>query len=93
MTCKRGCCPTQRDHYLSVTIAPSAMPSRTGGLRAQQTNALAKQWDKDIPAYKRLVADGMQPNSVDGAADLEAKATSKEQVEAEHFAPIGRADG
>ena len=33
-----------------------------------------------MPAYKRLRADGLQPPSVDGAAELERKATEPIQV-------------
>lgn len=32
-----------------------------------------RRWDRDMPAYARLRRDGLQPRSVDGAADLEQK--------------------
>ena len=40
-----------------------------------------KTHEKDIAAYKRLRADGTQPRSTQGAARLEATASSKWEVE------------
>jgi hypothetical protein len=37
--------------------------------------------EKDMPAYKRLRDEGLQPPSVRGAADLEARAVSKADIE------------
>lgn len=75
---------------LSVSIAPAAMPTRRD-VRYSQTTELEKNWNNDIPAYRRLVKDGIQPAHVDGAADMEAKATSREQIETETYEPIVRA--
>ena len=66
---------------LSVSISPSATPTRSGAMSVQATNDLAKQWDRDIPAYQSLVRDGLQPETVDGAADLMARAETKDEVE------------
>lgn len=71
----------------SVSISPAALPTRQDA-RFSSTDQLEKNWNKDIPAYKRLVADGLQPESVDGCADLEARATTKGQVEGDRFEPI-----
>lgn len=60
----------------------SARPTSRGTQRAMQINALEKQWDKDLPAYKRLRAHGFQPPSTDGCADLEARATTAFEIEA-----------
>lgn len=65
----------------SVSISPHAMPTRRD-VKFSPTDQLEKNWHKDIPAYKRLVKDGLQPNSVDGAAELEKRADVKEQVNA-----------
>ena len=45
-------------------------------------DAVEKQWDKDLPAYKRLRQGGHQPPSTDGCADLEARATTAFEIEA-----------
>jgi hypothetical protein len=79
------------DHYtpnscfgcqvLTVSFSADAMPSRNP--QVVESNAMEKQWARDHPAYKRLVADGIQPNSLDGAANIEQMANSK--WEAEHI--------
>lgn len=58
---------------LSVSVAPSATPSRGDGARAAEINAKDKQLDLDRAAYKRLRRDGLQPNDVDGSAELEKR--------------------
>lgn len=56
-------------------------PSTTNGAKVTEINQRAKNWDKDMPAYKRLRKNGIQPKSIDGAAKLESRATSKQQIE------------
>lgn len=74
----------------SVRIAPSATPSRSPrsgrGPQEHLSSILAreKRWDTDMPAYKRLVDDGVQPPRIDGSADLEARCTIRDQVETGH---------
>lgn len=57
----------------------------TRGGRVAEINRTERQWNVDMPAYKRLRRDGLQPRSVDGAAELEKHAKTEAQVE-------GRAD-
>ena len=64
----------------SVQISPSATPTRQSD-HAKWANRTQKAWDRDMGAYKRLRDDGLQPNRIDGSADLEAKAEIPEQVE------------
>jgi hypothetical protein len=49
------------------------------GEPTQQTQAEA-QWDVDIPAYKRLRAQGYQPPRTAGCAYLEANATTEYEI-------------
>lgn len=79
MTCARGCCPTPRDHYLSVGISATAMPSRKGPVIARLKSD--DNFSKDGPAYKRLVAQGYQPDHIDGCAEVEQRAESRVEVE------------
>src|SRR3954471_21319618 len=81
MACSKGCCPSNRDHWLSVGLAPSATPSRSGGARAAEINATEKRWDRDHRAYRNLVRDGIQPETLDGCAALERDATSRVEIE------------
>ena len=60
----------------------STRPTAKGSARALQIDAVEKQWDKDLPAYKRLRQGGHQPPSTDGCADLEARATTAFEIEA-----------
>lgn len=55
------------------------MPNRHIG--AVKTNALDKQREADLPAYARLVKQGVQPPSTVGAAALEKGASTKIEVE------------
>lgn len=79
MSCSRGCCPTPRDHYLSIGISATATPSRKGPVIAKLTSD--KNFSKDGPAYKRLVKQGYQPDHIDGCAEIEARAESRVEVE------------
>lgn len=62
----------------TLMIAPSALLTRSGA--SEDKKAWAKM-EKDMPAYKRLRDDGLQPPSVRGAADLEARAEDKADIE------------
>lgn len=55
--------------------------STTRGSEVAKINERARNWDKDMPAYKRLRQNGLQPKSIDGSAALEAKAETAAQVE------------
>lgn len=71
MSCVRGCCPTQRDHYLSVAVRPAVTPQARS----------ESQLGRDLDAYKRMRKRGLQPKAIDGAAVAEARAESKFEVE------------
>ncbi len=64
---------------LGVRMGANSTTSK--GERVAEINQRAKNWDKDMPAYKRLRQQGLQPRSVDGAAVLEATAKTEAQVE------------
>jgi hypothetical protein len=53
----------------------------THGKEVEQTNKVERSWQKDMPAYKRLRREGLQPKRIDGAAEVEKKAEHKWQVE------------
>ena len=53
----------------------------TRGQRVAEVNQTESNWNKDMPAYKRLRADGLQPKRIDGAAEVERKAKEAWQVE------------
>lgn len=71
MPCARGCCATQREHYLSVRLSAEATPSKQSS-HYKQTTARDKSWPKDHAAYRRLRKDGVQPDHINGSAELEA---------------------
>lgn len=51
------------------------------GTRVAQVNQTERNWNKDMPAYKRLREEGLQPRRIDGAAEVEKRAKEKWQVE------------
>lgn len=79
MPCSRGCCETQQEHYRSISIAPSATPTRSP--RAADIKQADAAFERDGAAYRRLRADGLQPRTIEGAATLEAGADTKTDVE------------
>jgi hypothetical protein len=62
-------------------ISFGANSTTTRGKVVAETNQRAKNWDKDMPAYKRLRQQGLQPKNIDGAAKIEATAKTEAQVE------------
>ena len=53
----------------------------TRGAKVAEVNKTERNWNKDMPAYKRLRADGLQPKKIDGAANVEKRAQEGWQVE------------
>lgn len=53
----------------------------TSSAGAATVNERERQWDKDMPAYKRLRHNGLQPRKIDGCAALESQATDKLEVQ------------
>lgn len=70
------CFPCRVSH---VTFGAESMPTR----KSREVGLINKerQWDTDMDAYKRLRNDGLQPQKIDGSANIEAKAEEKYQVE------------
>lgn len=65
----------------SVAVSAQAAPTRTGANRVIDVDKTEAKWDKDFAAYRRLRKEGLRPTTSTGAADMEAKATEKHQVE------------
>lgn len=59
----------------------------TRGAVVAQTERTARNWDKDMPAYKRLRRQGLQPRQIDGSSILEKHATERWQIEGAAAAP------
>lgn len=57
----------------------SCTPNRKS--HAFGVNQTEARWDKDMAAYKRLRADGVQPRNIDGSAVVEQRAEHAYQVE------------
>lgn len=51
------------------------------GAKVAEINTTERNWNKDMPAYKRLRANGLQPKRIDGAANVEKRAQESWQVE------------
>jgi hypothetical protein len=62
-------------------VSFGANESTTRGAQVKAINQREKGWNRDMPAYKRLREQGLQPRQIDGAAVLESSATEKWQIE------------
>ena len=51
------------------------------GARVREADGIEDRWSDDIPAYKRMRRAGLQPPSIDGAADLEKKVGDQADIE------------
>lgn len=71
MSCVRGCCPDYKTHIRGINIGNFPTP----------TTEKERKWDKDMPAYKRLRQDGLQPKQIDGSYVLERNARHEREVE------------
>ena len=69
----------------AVSFAPSAMPNRYP--EVQPVIDKDKQWDRDMPAYKRIRRNGVQPPHIDGSAALESHANDQFEVEMGKIVP------
>lgn len=58
-----------------------ANSTTTRGGNVSEKSEMEKRWNKDMPAYKRLRQNGLQPKQIDGSAELEKKAKHEWQVE------------
>ena len=82
-TCGKPCsCPSYRDHLRSISVSAQATPSRDRSRETVEAHAREKKWNKDMPAYRRLRDEGLQPPHIDGADKLEATATDKIEITA-----------
>lgn len=63
----------------TVGISAAATPTRRATTAAKE--ATERRWATDHAAYRRLRADGLQPRTSDGAAEVEARAETATEVE------------
>lgn len=72
---------------LHISFGSGTSPTRNKGAEAESVDAREKRWQKDMPAYKRLRQQGLQPKTIDGAARLEAEAETRFEVESGQLLP------
>lgn len=75
MSCARGCCERQSDHYRSIVVRPGQSAESK---RESQTS-------RDLDAYKRMAESGSQPKTFVGAAALERDARSPVEIKTGHI--------
>ena len=69
MSCLRGCCESQREHYLSLRLSAYATPSsKEAVVEASERDKTVKA---DCAAYRRLVKAGKDPGRIDGSVEVE----------------------
>jgi hypothetical protein len=69
----------------NISFGSGTAPTRRAG--AEVVEAREKRWNKDMPAYKALRAQGLQPPRIDGSAELMAKAETRFEVESGKIMP------
>lgn len=69
----------------SVSFAASAMPTRKP--EAVATTAREKKLTRDRDAFKAMREQGIQPARLNGAADLQNRATTKHEIETGKILP------
>lgn len=79
-----GCDQPMGKLVSDVNVAPSVTPSRSGVVDLEATKSAEREKDRDMAAYKRLRKDGVQPPSINGSAQLEAKAENSYEVNSGH---------
>jgi hypothetical protein len=72
VSCARGCCATQADHFRSVAVATKALV---------QENRREQVLSKDLGAYRRMIDSGLEPQRIDGCAELEARQAPAHEIE------------
>ena len=60
---------------ISVDALPNKAPD------AKRIMEQDRQWDKDMPAYKALRKNGLQPRGIDGCSRIQAQAEDRLEVE------------
>jgi hypothetical protein len=69
----------------NISFGSGTAPTRRPG--AEAVEAREKRWNKDMPAYKAMRAQGLQPPRIDGAAELMSKAETRFEVESGKVMP------
>ena len=73
------------DKVRSIGFGSGTLPTRHAVSSAVE--AREKRWAKDMPAYKALRAQGLQPPRIDGSAKLMAHAETRFEVESGQILP------
>ena len=81
-----ACGGVVRKYFGEVHIAASATPTRGthDGKAIDWAGSKTKEREKerDMAAYKRLRSEGIQPKSIDGAAQMERAASTRHEITA-----------
>jgi hypothetical protein len=71
MACAKGCCPDYKTHIRGISIGSFPTP----------VTEKERKWELDMPAYKRLRQNGLQPKKIDGSYVIERSAKDAREVE------------
>ena len=80
MTCARGCCATQAEHFRSVALTSGALV---------EGNLADRRLERDMRAYKAMVDQGLEPKCMTGAYELERTARTAAEIEGRLELPDG----
>lgn len=77
--------PSYAAHLIGFGVAAAAQPTRKPHVVREEEKE--QQLSADLPAYKRLRRNGVQPRQIDGASSLEQRAEDQFDVELGHIVP------
>jgi len=69
----------------TISFGTGTAPTRRAG--AEVVEARERRWNRDMPAYKALRAQGLQPPRIDGSAELMEKAETRFEIESGKIMP------
>jgi hypothetical protein len=70
VTCVRGCCPSQAEHFRSVVLSRGALAD---------LNRREAKLSRDMVAYRSMVDQGLEPHTLTGAHEMQD--ASADQIE------------
>lgn len=77
--------PSYAAHLIGFGVGAAAMPTRKAHIVREEVKE--RRLSDDLPAYKRLRRNGVQPKGIDGSAVLEKRAEDQFDVELGHIVP------
>lgn len=80
-----GLCASVAPLRIGYGVNISATALETKGVEVRAVDEREDRWHADMPAYKRMRKQGMQPTQIDGAAAIENKVGDQFDINYHHL--------